>query len=102
MTDKYVSIEYDMDAETATKAQEAAEEMGMSLEGFLTVSATEQAIRNGDLDPADMLSAQDMLIAIAEKLDEQGNDPAFVSQMADKLRALSYYATTHLVPVSRP
>lgn len=91
-----------MDSETAAKVRETAEETGLPAEGVLTLAATEKAIANGDLDPSDMLSGQDMLIAIAEKLDEQGKDPEFASQMADKLRALSYYATTHLVPVSRP
>lgn len=102
MTDKYVSLDFDMDSETAAKARETAEETGLPVEGVLTLAATEKAIQNGDLDPTDMLSAQDMLIAIAEKLDEHCADPEYVAQMADKLRALSNYSTTHLVPVTPP
>lgn len=43
-----------------------------------------------------------MLIAIAEKLEFRGDDPDVVEEMVNKLRVLSNFATTRLVPVSPP
>jgi hypothetical protein len=100
--DNYVSFEYELDPETAQKLKETAEECGFPEQGVFMLVSIQRAIENGDLDPATMLSGQDMLNAIAEKLELEGDDPKVVEAMTDKLRALSYFATTHLVPVTPP
>jgi hypothetical protein len=102
MTDKYVSLEYSLDPDMAEKLAETAKETGMPEQGVFMLVGVERAIQNGDIDPKTMLSGQDMLNAIAEKLELEGDNPKVVEAMTDKLRALSYFATTHLVPVTPP
>ena len=71
-------------------------------DGLYLMNAIDKAIDQGLVNKEEMLSGQDMLLAIAEKLENEGNNPDVVSDIITKLRLMSVYATTRLVPVSIP
>lgn len=71
-------------------------------DGIYLLNAIDEAVKIGAVDKNDMISGQDMLIAIAEKLENEGHNPAVRAELVDKLRLTSYYATTRLVPVEIP
>ncbi|KAB2673630.1 hypothetical protein [Brucella tritici] len=71
-------------------------------DGIYLLNVIDEAVSRGTVDKNDMISGQDMLIAIAEKLENEGHNPAVRAELVNKLRLTSYYATTRLVPVEIP
>lgn len=71
-------------------------------DGVYLLNAIDKAVELGEVDKSEMISGQDMLIAIAEKLEKEGHNPAVRAELVNKLRLTSYYATTRLVPVEIP
>lgn len=66
------------------------------------MDAIDEAVKKGTVSTDDMLSGQDMLIAIAEKLELEGDNPEVRALLIEKLRLMSDYATTRLVPIEIP
>jgi hypothetical protein len=71
-------------------------------DGIYLLNAIDEAVKIGTVDKNDMLSGQDMLIAIAEKLENEGRDPSVLADMIKNIRLMSDYATTRLVPIEIP
>lgn len=71
-------------------------------DGIYLLNAIDEAVKLGTVDKSDMISGQDMLIAIAEKLETEGRDPSVLADMINTIRLMSYYATTRLVPIEIP
>ena len=71
-------------------------------DGIYLLNAIDKAVKLGTIDKNDMLSGQDMLIAIAEKLENEGRDPSVLADMINNIRLMSDYATTRLVPIEIP
>jgi hypothetical protein len=65
-------------------------------DGVYLLNAIDKAVEQGEV------SKEDMLIAIAEKLENEGENPSVRDELVNKLRLMSYYATTRLVPVEIP
>lgn len=99
---EFVKLSGEVSDEMRAKIKETAEECGLPEKGVLVLVATQQAIDDGSINADELLSGQDMITAIADRLDDVSNDPEAISDLADKLRLISVYATTHLIPVSKP
>ncbi|MEN3142313.1 hypothetical protein ABDF71_09885 [Ochrobactrum sp. WV_118_8] len=96
------ALKVKISAEEAEELKTQSEITSLPEDGLYLLSAIEKAVSLGTVNADDMISGQDMLIAIAEKLENEGHNPAVRAELVDKLRLTSYYATTRLVPVEIP
>jgi len=96
------SLKVKMSAKEVEELQLQASLTTLPEDGLYLLNAIDEAVKIGTVDKNDMISGQDMLIAIAEKLENEGHNPAVRAELVDKLRLTSYYATTRLVPVEIP
>lgn len=71
-------------------------------DGIYLLNAIDKAMEMGTVDKNDMISGQDMLIAIAEKLENESDNPEVVAELIDKIRLMSDYSTKRLVPIEIP
>lgn len=71
-------------------------------DGLLLLEIMEERVENGLVDPATMLSGQKLLIAVAEKLKYEGNNPDVRAEAVDALKLMSQFATMRLVPIRVP
>jgi len=95
-------LKVNISAEEAEELKAQSEITSLPEDGIYLLNAIDKAVKLGTVDKNDMISGQDMLIAIAEKLENEGHNPAVRAELVDKLRLTSYYATTRLVPVEIP
>jgi hypothetical protein len=96
------ALKVKISAEEAEDLKSQSEITSLPEDGLYLLSAIEQAVRLGTVNANDMISGQDMLIAIAEKLENEGDNPEVVANLIDKIRLMSDYATTRLVPIEIP
>lgn len=90
---------------TAKEEQELAEQSKLTSlpeDGLLLLEIMEERVENGLVDPDTMLSGQRLLIAVAEKLEYQGDNPDVRAEAVDALKLMSQFATTRLVPIRIP
>lgn len=95
----YAQLKVQMDSATAEKVKAEAENMGMPEDGVLLMTLLEMGIQDGTVDDANLMSAQEHLVAMADKIEADGVNEADVSNLVAKIRILSAFATTQLVPV---
>ncbi|MCX2696251.1 hypothetical protein [Ochrobactrum chromiisoli] len=88
--------------EEAEELKTQSEITSLPEDGLYLLSAIEKAVSLGTVNADDMLSGQDMLIAIAEKLENESDNPAVLAELVEKIRLMSDYATTRLVPIEIP
>lgn len=90
---------------TPKEEQELAEKSKITSlpeDGILVLEIMEERVQNGLVDKATMLSGQKLLIAIAEKLEYEGDSPDIRAEVVDALKLMSQFATTRLVPIRIP
>ncbi len=95
----YAQLKVQLDSATAEKVKAQAENMGMPEDGVLLMTLLEMGIQDGTVDDTNLMSAQEHLIAMADKIEADGVNEADVSNLVAKIRILSAFATTQLVPV---
>lgn len=95
----YAQLKVQLDSATAEKVKAEAENMGMPEDGVLLMTLLEMGIQDGTVDDANLMSAQEHLIAMADKIEANGMNEADVPNLVAKIRILSAFATTQLVPV---
>lgn len=89
-------------AEEAEELRKKSEITSLPEDGIYLMDAIDEAVKKGTVSADDMLSGQDLLIAIAEKLELEGDNPEVRALLIEKLRLMSDYATTRLVPIEIP
>lgn len=99
MPGEYSQIEMTLDAETEARIKVEAEEMGLPENGVLLMTILEMGIQKGTVDPNNLMSAQEHMLAMADRIEANGVRDEDVFDIVAKLRILSSYATTQLVPV---
>lgn len=95
-------VEIRVSAERAKELAELSKITSLPEDGLHMLDVMDEAIAKGAVSKGDMLSGQDMLNSIAEKLEYQGDDPEIRRQMVNSIKLMSNYATTRLVPISIP
>lgn len=96
---EYSQLEIKLDADTEARIKAEAEEMGLPENGVLLMTILEMGIQKGTVDPATLMSAQDHILAMADRIEANGVRDDDVFDIVAKLRILSSFATTQLVPV---
>ena len=74
-------------------------QVSLPLDGTILLRLVDLGIRQGDIDPSSMMSAQEHLSAIAYKIERDGVHENDIPDLVIKLRQISEYATTRLVPM---
>lgn len=95
-------VKVNIRAAEAEELKRQSEITSLPEDGLYLLDAIEKAVKLGTVDADDMISGQDMLIAIAEKLENEGRDPSVLADMINNIRLMSDYATTRLVPIEIP
>ncbi|SPL65059.1 hypothetical protein [Ochrobactrum soli] len=95
-------VKVNISAEEAEELKLQASLTTLPEDGIYLLNAIDKAVKLGTVDKNDMLSGQDMLIAIAEKLENEGDNPVVRTELVEKIRLMSDYATTRLVPIEIP
>lgn len=96
------ALKVNISAEEAEELRKKSEITSLPEDGIYLMDAIDEAVKKGTVSADDMLSGQDMLIAIAEKLEQEGDNPEVRALMVENLRLMSDYATTRLVPIEIP
>lgn len=71
-------------------------------DGLLVLEIMEERVEHGLVAAETMLSGQKLLIAVAEKLEYEGDSPEVRAEIVDALKLMSQFATTRLVPIRIP
>lgn len=95
-------VKVNISAEEAEELKLQASLTTLPEDGIYLLNAIDKAVKLGTVDKNDMLSGQDMLIAIAEKLENEGDNPVVRTELVENIRLMSDYATTRLVPIEIP
>ncbi len=96
------ALKVNISAEEAEELRRKSEITSLPEDGIYLMDAIDEAVKKGTVSADDMLSGQDMLIAIAEKLEQEGGNAEVRALMIENLRLMSDYATTRLVPIGIP
>lgn len=96
------ALKVNISAEEAEELRKKSEITSLPEDGIYLMDAIDEAVKKGTVSADDMLSGQDMLIAIAEKLELEGDNAEVRAHMIENLRLMSDYATTRLVPIEIP
>lgn len=99
---KIMALKVNISAEDAEELRKKSEITSLPEDGIYLMNAIDEAIKKGTVSADDMISGQDMLIAIAEKLEFEGDNAEVRALMIENLRLMSDYATTRLVPIEIP
>lgn len=97
-----IDIEVKISAEREKEIAELSKITSIPEDGLLLLDIFEDRVKDGLVDPVTMLSGQDLLLSIAEKLEYDGSDEAVRAEMIDAIKLMSVYATTRLVPIKIP
>lgn len=98
MTDyAHLSLTLSDDQLAAARAEAAV--TSLPLDGTILLRLVDLGISQGQIDPASMMSAHEHLSAIADKLERNGVHEDELPDLIVKLRQLSEYATTRLIPM---
>lgn len=97
-----VALKVNISAEEAKELRKKSEITSLPEDGIYLMDAIDEAVKKGTVSADDMISGQDMLIAIAEKLEFEGDNAEVRALMIENLRLMSDYATTRLVPIEIP
>lgn len=95
-------VKVNISAAEAEELKSQSEITSLPEDGLYLLDAIEKAVKLGTVNADDMISGQDMLIAIAEKLENESDNPAVRAELVEKIRLMSDYATTRLVPIEIP
>ena len=95
----FAELRVTLDDEAARRVRAEAAEMGLPEEGVLMMSLLEASIRNGTVADEGLMSAQEHIGAMADKIEANGVAEDELGDLVAKLRILSLYATTQVVPV---
>jgi len=96
------ALKVTISAEEAEELRQKSEITSLPEDGIYLMDAIDEAVKQGTVSADDMLSGQDLLIAIAEKLEHEGDSAEVRALLIEKLRLMSDYATTRLVPIEIP
>lgn len=99
---KIMALRVNISVEEAEELRKKSEITSLPEDGIYLLDAIDEAVKKGTVSADDMLSGQDLLIAIAEKLELEGDSADVRAHLIDKLRLMSDYATTRLVPIEIP
>ncbi len=97
-----MALKVNISDEEAKELRKKSELTSLPEDGIYLMDAIDEAVKRGTVNADDMLSGQDLLIAIAEKLENESDNPEVVASLIDKIRLMSDYATTRLVPIEIP
>lgn len=97
-----MSLKVNISAEEAEALRKKSEITSLPEDGIYLMDAIDEAVKQGIVSADDMLSGQDLLIAIAEKLEFEGDNAEVRALLVEKLKLASDYATTRLVPIEIP
>lgn len=95
----YSQLEIRLDADTEARIRAEAEDMALPEDGVVLMAILNIGIQNGTVDPSKLMSAQEHMRAMADRIEADGVRDADVFDIVAKLRILSSFATTELVPV---
>lgn len=96
------ALKVNISAEEAEELRKKSEITSLPEDGIYLMDAIDEAVKKGTVSADDMLSGQDLLIAIAEKFKFEGDNAEVRTLLIEKLRLMSDYATTRLVPIEIP
>ncbi len=96
---EYAHLEVDLEPEMEAEIKAEAKAMKLPENGVLLMKLLGMGIADGTIDPANLMSAQDLLAAMADKIEQDGVHEDNVFDLVAKLRILSLFATTAPVPV---
>lgn len=95
-------VEIEITRERANELEEKSKTTSLPVVGLHILEVTEESVDQGLIEKDTMISGQDMLIALAEKLEYQGDDEVIRSDIVDAIKLMSNYVTTRLVPIKIP
>lgn len=98
MTD-YAHLRLTLPAAELAAARKESAATSLPLDGTILLQLVDLGIQQGDIDPSAMLSAHEHLQAIANRLERDGVFEEDLPDLIAKIRMLSEYATTRLVPM---
>jgi len=97
-----MALKVNFSAEQAEELRKKSEITSLPEDGIYLMDAIDEAVKKGTVSADDMLSGQDLLIAIAEKFEQDGDNAEVRAVLIEKLKLMSDYATTRLVPIEIP
>ncbi len=97
-----MALKVNISAEKAEELRKKSEITSLPEDGIYLMDAIDEAVKKGTVSADDMLSGQDLLIAIAEKFEQDGDNAEVRAVLIEKLKLMSDYATTRLVPIEIP
>lgn len=95
-------VEIEITKERANELEELSKITSLPVVGLHILDVTDEFVEQGLIKKETMLSGQDLLIALAEKLEYQGDDEKIRSDIVDAIKLMSNYVTTRLVPIKIP
>lgn len=97
-----MALKVNISAEKAEELRKKSEITSLPEDGIYLMDAIDEAVKKGTVSANDMLSGQDLLIAIAEKFEQDGDNAEVRAVLVEKLKLMSDYATTRLLPIEIP
>lgn len=79
--------------------QNAAEKLGIPQSGVFILASFEDLIKTGDIDVPEMKTAQELLLDLADKIENEGVKQEERTEVAERLRYLSQFILMRPVPV---
>lgn len=98
MTD-FAHLHLTLSNDQLAAAQAESDATSLPLDGTILLGIVDLGVQQGDIDPAAMMSAQEHLSAIADRLERDGIFESDVPDLIAKLRMLSEFATTRQIPM---
>lgn len=95
-------VEIEITRERANELEEQSKITSLPVNGLHLLDVLDESIEQGLLKKEQFISGQDMLIALAEKLEYHGDDEQVRSDIVDSIKLMSNYVTTRLVPIRIP
>lgn len=99
MAKEYSLLQIDLTDDELAAARADAAAASLPLDGVILTPIVAEGIETGQLADQVLMSAQQHLVAMADKIERHGIDDDDVFDVVAKLRILSQYATTRIVPV---
>lgn len=96
---EYAHLTLQLSAAQLAAARKESAVTSLPLDGTILLRLTGLGVEQGDIDPKLMMSAQEHLQAIVDRLERDGVHEEELPDLIIKLRQLSEYATTRKIPM---
>lgn len=95
----YANLHLQLSSDQLSAAQAESAATSLPLDGTILLQLVDLGVSQGDIDPASMMSAQQHLSAIADRIERDGVFEEDLPDLIAKIRLLSEYATTRPIPM---